>query len=291
MPVKPMTKKLPLKSQPQCAYVDPEGVRRGWYVYQHIDNATKKVFYVGKGIGRRAWSDKRNRHWHEYVSNLTDGYTVEIVKDDLSDLESIALEIEIIEQHGGGQLETGELTNIIPGDPGHIGVRISVETVAQDEGVKGLLGKYETLIEEVKESGDTDLMKELGLIEDEVTFIPGKRIVTEKIAKSLAEKSDSIYSEIEEWMGESEESGHDELVDVALAFIELEAISDLCNYYLKRRMSWADFCDEVWVTFGDFRYVAQNLKDNPPEFEIDYKPLIDVLNLVGDFSKQMIVSD
>jgi hypothetical protein len=75
---------------------DPENPI-GFYVYGHYDE-NDKLFYVGKGKGKRAWS-RRNRHcyWERYVEkNLTGEYKVKIIADNLSDREAQILENRIM---------------------------------------------------------------------------------------------------------------------------------------------------------------------------------------------------
>lgn len=77
---------------PMKRYIDGEGVERGYYVYLHKDKATGKVFYVGKGIGRRAWeTGRRSNTWKEKVASLTNGWEVEILAKDLSELKAFEL--------------------------------------------------------------------------------------------------------------------------------------------------------------------------------------------------------
>ena len=45
-----------------------------FYTYAHVRNDTSKIFYIGKGSGRRMYrKDARNVHWHNVVNKA--GYT------------------------------------------------------------------------------------------------------------------------------------------------------------------------------------------------------------------------
>jgi hypothetical protein len=68
---------------------------RQWYVYAHMDE-TGSIFYVGKGTGRRAWSDSgraRHEHWYWYVEkHLRGKYSVQILVDDLDEDKALLYE-------------------------------------------------------------------------------------------------------------------------------------------------------------------------------------------------------
>ena len=75
--------------------------RRDFYVYVHKDK-DGKVFYVGKGTGRRAWSKSRHPLWQMYVEDRLGGaYEVEIVKSGLTEHEAESAEAEFMEQYPG----------------------------------------------------------------------------------------------------------------------------------------------------------------------------------------------
>lgn len=95
-----------------------------FYVYLHRRASDGRVFYVGKGCGRRAWIESgRNRHWQNVAAKH--GFTVEIYRDALTEIDAHALEVELIAQYG-----RANLCNLTDGGEGASGV---VWTDAQRE--------------------------------------------------------------------------------------------------------------------------------------------------------------
>lgn len=70
---------------------------KNFYVYEHIRNDNNTVFYVGKGRGKRAYYSKRNEH-HDRIANKF-GFTVRIIKDNLTEQEAYTLEKELIHDY------------------------------------------------------------------------------------------------------------------------------------------------------------------------------------------------
>ena len=85
-------------SQPLSSQVADQANPRRSYVYAHCDSAGK-IFYVGKGVDRRAWSTDRDSLWHRYVTeHLQGNYSVQILQDDLTDEDAERLEAAWIAQ-------------------------------------------------------------------------------------------------------------------------------------------------------------------------------------------------
>jgi hypothetical protein len=70
----------------------------GSYIYAHVDQ-DGKIFYIGKGVGRRAWSDDRHYLWYRYVDRRAHGkYEVKILADGLSADQAENLESQWLAQ-------------------------------------------------------------------------------------------------------------------------------------------------------------------------------------------------
>lgn len=68
-----------------------------YYVYLHRRATDNKVFYVGKGKGKRAHvKTRRNKYWNNTVSKH--GIIIQIVYDGLSEQEAFDLEIDTIKE-------------------------------------------------------------------------------------------------------------------------------------------------------------------------------------------------
>ena len=90
-----------------------EVVKSGkFYVYVHRRGDNNEIFYIGKGIGNRAWDKtSRNKHWKNVVNKH--GYTVEIVQMFDDEDEAYELEKKMIAEIG-----LKNLTNELPGGEG-----------------------------------------------------------------------------------------------------------------------------------------------------------------------------
>ncbi|MES2904041.1 MAG: NUMOD3 domain-containing DNA-binding protein [Pseudomonadota bacterium] len=95
---------------------------RAHYVYVHKTPADGRVFYVGKGKGRRAWSERgRSRHWRHVVNKH--GFEASIVRRDMPEGCALTFEMLLIEAFG-----FHNLTNATLGGGGITGWKHSDET-------------------------------------------------------------------------------------------------------------------------------------------------------------------
>lgn len=89
-----------------------------FYVYQHLKTATGEIFYVGKGMGRRAY-DKyhRSKYWKNIEAKH--GVTVEFIKEGITESESLELEIATIESYRQQGLQIINMTDGGDGTTGY----------------------------------------------------------------------------------------------------------------------------------------------------------------------------
>lgn len=89
--------------QPDPPDIDPAQSATGagdHYVYVHRDRSGR-IFYVGKGVGRRAWSKDRDAVWHHYLQTRSGGdYTVQIVSYHATGEQAEHRESEYITKYG-----------------------------------------------------------------------------------------------------------------------------------------------------------------------------------------------
>lgn len=96
-------------------------MQNSYYVYTHIRLDTGKVFYVGKGKGRRAfWQNQRNKHWKAIVAKA--GFEVHFIASGLTEEKAFQLEKETISYFG-----RVNLANYTDGGDGASGAKKSQE--------------------------------------------------------------------------------------------------------------------------------------------------------------------
>lgn len=93
-----------------------------FYVYVHRRATDGRVFYVGKGKGRRAWTAQgRSNYWRNIVAKH--GLIVEVVQDNMQEWWAFEMECELIALYG-----RENLCNLTDGGDGTSGAVRSVES-------------------------------------------------------------------------------------------------------------------------------------------------------------------
>jgi len=203
--------------RPVKLYIDGDGVERGYYVYAHKDSHTNEVFYVGKGCGRRAWDKKsRPQAWQDKIASLGDGWTIEIVKDDLSEPEAFQLEHDKVIEYGGPARSRGKLTNVVPGGDQPAAVSLSVQIPD--------FGWYEAY-----------------RVARRFRIVP--RLEQEQLLKDCLAQIDSIETALDDLHDEASESQNDSLADSAWTIgNSLRNVIEDGNNFLRKRISWKELC-------------------------------------------------
>jgi hypothetical protein len=97
------------------------------YIYFHKRADDGVVFYVGIGVGRRAYRESnRSQFWKRIVDKH--GYTIEFPHKDLTQEEAKQLEIHYISVFGRSDKGTGTLCNMTDGGDGRSGYKCTEET-------------------------------------------------------------------------------------------------------------------------------------------------------------------
>ena len=87
-------------AQPPVRILGDRRRPKGFYVYAHLrEDGTP--FYVGKGVGNRAWSTNRDACWWHFVrTRCGNSYEVAILAEELEEEAALGLEAQLIERYG-----------------------------------------------------------------------------------------------------------------------------------------------------------------------------------------------
>lgn len=70
-----------------------------YYVYEHREADTGRVFYVGKGFGnRKGRMCDRNEYWRRVAKKH--GFTSHIIRENMTERDALAFEVDIISAYG-----------------------------------------------------------------------------------------------------------------------------------------------------------------------------------------------
>lgn len=118
-------------------------------VYRHRTLDTKQVFYVGIGLPNRPYKKNgRTLYWKNIVNKH--GYSIEIIKENISWTDACELEELLILEYGRRDLKTGTLVNLTNGGDGVKNYKFDKEVVQRIR--KQNLGRKHSLQQNIEKS-------------------------------------------------------------------------------------------------------------------------------------------
>lgn len=151
-----------------------------YYIYLHVSLKTGKVFYVGKGCGKRAKSKSgRSKEWQDIVGK--EGYKITFAYENLSEEQAFFKEIETISEY----LKNGHaLTNKTLGGEGALGASFTEDHKEKIRQSK--LGRARTE-EEKKAISEGTKNAMTSEIKKKISDKAKQRIVTDETKRKLSE--------------------------------------------------------------------------------------------------------
>lgn len=233
-------------------YIDDNDVERGYYVYTHACTSTARVFYVGRGFRGRAWSTRRSNAWIDYVATLPKGYSVQLIHQDLTEEEAIALERKEIVAHGGAAAVGGSLINWIPGEAGQ-GFGCVYATVGID-------------LYEGNEEGRRLSIAVRDAYEQARRFHPLSPAERQSAAQRLEEHLHTgIDTEaMHEFLSRSSELRLPEaLCGIRTARDEINGLKWLANQLARKKLTYRNFCFDGESALESFAYIFDDPESYP----------------------------
>ena len=205
-----------------------------YYVYIHLNPTNNEIFYVGKGTGKRKNSRNRNQNWLEYVSKLEEPHKILVLKDNLTEKESIELEEKVLRKI---DIHFNDLTT----------------NIDKSEQILGI--KFEYIID----SSETEYKPRFENFTDSQIIESLLSFPSEKVFVNIANDFEKIYDLFYDNFDEIEEIDEDIFMDLEST---IDSITDLIEEY---KVSENESLDDFISDLKRERYDVEIIKEENPK--------------------------
>ena len=205
-----------------------------YYVYIHLNPTNNEIFYVGKGTGERKNSRNRNQNWLEYVSKLEKPHKILVLKDNLTEKESIELEEKVLKK---------------------IDIHFNDLTINIDKSEQNLGIKFEYIID----SSKTEYKPRFENFTDSQIIESLLSFPSEKVFVNIANDFEKIYDLFYDNFDEIEEIDEDIFMDLEST---IDSITDLIEEY---KVSENESLDDFISDLKRERYDVEIIKEENPK--------------------------
>lgn len=238
-------------------------VKKDHYVYAHINNESKVIFYIGQGKGKREFDKTgRNDEWLKLVNKLKGKYNIQIVADGLTQDEAFDLEHELIKKYGKIKNNNGTLVNITDGGLNE-GVYIDLTKEFGDTIMSEVEKIFNSLSSEEKEKYIAKIQRN----EDFIASMPKlKGENARKFKQELIKKIKLLYYD--------EFSVFEDLTDDEL----YENSEDLFYQFDIDVDEYSIDDDEIHGLYSDIIFFIEEMEDLLEEYDSENTDLINFIN-------------
>ena len=205
-----------------------------YYVYIHLNPTNNEIFYVGKGTGERKNSRNRNQNWLEYVSKLEKPHKILVLKDNLTEKESIELEEKVLKKI---DIHFNDLTTNIDKSEQNLGI------------------KFEYIID----SSKTEYKPRFENFTDSQIIESLLSFPSEKVFVNIGNDFEKIYDLFYDNFDEIEEIDEDIFMDLEST---IDSITDLIEEY---KVSENESLDDFISDLKRERYDVEIIKEENPK--------------------------